>query len=258
MKGILKYSVPLIPNTICWWIVSSSDKYIILGELGTISNGIYSISNKFPTVLTMLASIFYLAWQDAAIREYNSKDRNIFFSQVFNKYFTLLMSMTIFLIPFTRLVIDKVVAKEYNMAWKYTGFLYLASVFSALCGFLGLGYQISKETQRSVLSTVCSALLNIIINIIMVRKYGLYAASFSTLSAYVFLMFIRIIHTKKYFRLKIMWNKFIGLLLVNFGIIIATYWCGDFVCYMLCALGMVSALLLNKSVYMSYVKNFQR
>ena len=29
-KPVIKYSFPLVPNTVCWWVVNSSDRYIIL------------------------------------------------------------------------------------------------------------------------------------------------------------------------------------------------------------------------------------
>ena len=54
LKEIIKYSVPLIPNMISWWIVSASDRTIISTVLGVAQNGIYSAANKFSGVFTTL------------------------------------------------------------------------------------------------------------------------------------------------------------------------------------------------------------
>ena len=104
LEPILKYSAPLVPNTICWWVVNSSDRYIILFALGTAYNGIYSMSTKFPTILTMVTSIFYLAWQETAIKEYNTPERDRFFSDIFQKYYVLLFSLCLCAIPATKIV----------------------------------------------------------------------------------------------------------------------------------------------------------
>lgn len=208
LKKIFLYSIPLVPNTVCWWVVNSSDRYIILGFLGTKFNGIYSISNKFPTILTTITGIFYLAWQESAITEYDSPNRDDFFSNIFKKYYILLFSLCLCGIPFTHVVMWFFVGNEYKMAWIYTGALYLAAVFSALSSFLGLGYQISKETTRSVITTVIAAIINAVINLSMIGILGLHAASISTFIAYFFLFMVRVKHTKRYFTLNVNWHEF--------------------------------------------------
>lgn len=210
-KALIRYSLPLVPNAISWWAVNSSNRYIILASLGTVHNGIFSMANKFPTVLTTLTSIFGLAWQESAIKEYRTPNRDAFFSDVFCKYYRVLFSLTICAIPATRLVMEWFAAAEYGEAWKYTGFLYLAASFSALCSFLGTGYQISKETRRSFTSTIVAAGTSIMLNILTIELLGLHASSMSTFLAYLLLFMIRMKHTRRYFMLKVMWLEFIAL-----------------------------------------------
>lgn len=214
MKPLLSYSAPLVPNTICWWIVNSSNRYIILSFLGTSFNGLFSMSSRFPTVLTTIASIFFLAWQETAIKEYNNPERDTFFSDVFQKYYVLLFTLCICAIPVTRIVIESFVAAEYKQAWYYTGFLYIGSTFSALSSFLGMGYQISKETGKSFVTTVYAAIINLLVNIGLVHYIGLHAASIATFLAYLSLFTLRFMDTKKYFTLKVDWKKFNLLFIV--------------------------------------------
>ena len=212
-KALFKYSLPLIPNAVSWWIVNSSDRYIILFFLGTAYNGIYSISNKFPTIITTITGIVYFSLQESIIKEYGSQDRDQFYSKIFKKYYTILFSLVICAIPATKLVIQWFVSTAYRSAWEFTGFLYISTVFSALSAFLGIGYQISKETKRSVISTVSAAGINALINIVLIDHIGLYAASFSTMVAYIFLFGLRIKHSRKYFQLNIQWTHFLTLIL---------------------------------------------
>lgn len=213
IKPLLSYSLPLIPNSLSWWIVNSSDRYIILFFLGSTYNGIYSVANKFPTVITTITGIVYLSLQESIIKEYNSSDRDKFYSRVFKNYYTILFLLVICAIPATRLIVQWFIGLNYSNAWEFTGFLYIGAVFSALSAFLGIGYQISKETKRSMISTVSAAILNIFITLLLIRYMDLYAVSFSTMIAYIFLFGLRIKHSKKYFQLKIKWAHF---LLLNF------------------------------------------
>lgn len=256
---ILRYSAPLVPNTICWWVVNASDRYIILFALGAAYNGIYSMATKFPTVLTMITVIFFMAWQETAIKEYNTSERDNFFSEIFHKYSVLLFSLCLCAIPVTRIVIELFVSAAYREAWKYTGFLYLGAAFSALCSFLGMGYQISKETARSLATTIFAAILNFGINIACVHFVGLQAASFSTFAAYLFLFLIRLKHSQRYFTLTIRWGVFGSLFaavlaMMALSFIIPNLW----LCAVVELAAVVITLKLNADILMPYFEKIKK
>lgn len=252
MKPLLIYSAPLVPNTICWWIVNSSNRYIILSFLGTSFNGLFSMASRFPTVLTTIASIFFLAWQETAIKEYNTPERDIFFSAVFQKYYVLLYTLCICAIPITRIVIELFVAAEYKQAWYYTGFLYMGAAFSALCSFLGMGYQISKETGKSFVTTVYAAIINLLVNIGLVQFIGLHAASIATFLAYFSLFIIRIIDTKKYFTLKVNWAKFnLLFMVVLFMVAVVGFIDSLYMCYVMCFFSIIVLYYYNFELIVS-------
>lgn len=253
-KSILKYTLPLIPNTVSWWIVSSSDRYIILFGLGTTFNGIYAIANKFPTIITMVASILYLALQEAVIKAYNEEDRDAFYSNIFEKYYKFLFSLVMCAVPITKIIIMFFVGTAYTSAWKYVGFLFMSTVFSSLSSFLGIGYQVSKDTKRSAISTIFAAIINIIVNVLLINFIGLHAASLSTLCAYVFLFVIRIIHSKKYFSLYINWKKFVFLFVECLVIIGLTFICNIYVILVIFIVAVVLFLYNNKDTIVPIIK----
>ncbi len=227
-KNIIKYTLPLISNQISWWIVNSSDRYIILFFLGRSFNGIYTISNKFPTVISIIAGILYLSFQEAIIKEYNSDDRDKFYSRIFEKYYLFLFSLVLCGVPSTKIVMLYLVGEGYTMAWKYIGFLFLGAVFCALSSFLGIGYQVAKETKRSASSTILAAIVNVAVNLSLVKFIGLHAATFSTFVSYVFLFVIRMCHSRRYFTLHVNWLKF-GLMFLIASISVVVGYLGNFI-----------------------------
>lgn len=223
IREILHYSLPLIPNNIGWWVVNSSDRYVILFFLGASFNGIYSIANKFPTVVTVITGILYLSLQESMLKEYNSPDRDHFYSEIYIRFIRFIFPIAMCGIPATRIVLELFAGLEYREAWMYSGFLFLSTVYSSLSGLLGIGYQISRETKRSVVSTVGAVLVNVVINISLIKSIGLYAASFSTLLSYMFLFFVRIIHSKKYYKININWLEFVTYNILSVIIIYLTF-----------------------------------
>ena len=259
LKEILQYSMPIIPTTICWWIVDACDRYIILFNLGKEYNGIYAMAVKFPTLITSLTSIFYLAWQESAIKEYNSSSRDIFFTKVYKKYNRLLFSICICCIPGTKIIVERFLSDDYHRAWVYTGPLFVATAYMALSSFLGLGYQISKETKRSTLTSVIAAVINSLLNILFIKSIGLYAASLSTLIAYFVLFIIRIWDTKKYFSIQYKLEDTILLPVMSFIVIVLTfYFSSCFAIFLLILICILVAIYLNKNIVMIFfikVKN---
>lgn len=253
-KKIFQYSMPLVPNQISWWIVNFSDRYIILFFLGTSFNGIYAISNKFPTIVTTITGIIYLALQETVIKEYDSLDRDVFYSKVFKNYFCFLFSIVMCAIPATKIVIEWFVSSAYTDAYKYMNFLYISTVFSALSSFLGIGYQISKETKRSIRSTISAAAINMLINIILINQIGLHAASLSTMISYMILFIIRMIHSQKYFSLNVEWMRFFALLILTLTVSAISYYTSVWLNLGLLLIVLLFALVFNRKMIMKITK----
>ena len=68
-KEMLQYSAPLVPSALSWWVMSASDRYVIRFFLGSVSNGIYSVAYKFPSILQIMFQMFNNSWTDLALSE---------------------------------------------------------------------------------------------------------------------------------------------------------------------------------------------
>lgn len=206
--AMLRYSLPLVPNTINWWAINTSNRYFILAFLGTTANGIYAISSKFPSLLYMCTTIFYLAWQESAITTAGAEDSSAFQTHVFTFYTKLLFALTGFLIPITRVIVVQFMAASYADAWQYCGFLYIGMVFSALSSFLGTSYQVAKETKGALYTTLISAAISIALCVGLIRFMGLQAVSLSICLSYIVLFFIRWKDCTRYVQLCLDWKGF--------------------------------------------------
>ena len=97
-KEMLRYSIPLIPNSIFWWINNMASRYLIAYFLGTTENGLFAVAYKIPTVIVLMSNIFMDAWQMSAVSDVPKK-RAQFFTRVFVCYQALLCTAASGLIP---------------------------------------------------------------------------------------------------------------------------------------------------------------
>ena len=202
LKDIVKYSVPLIPNMISWWIVSASDRTIISAVIGVAQNGIYSAANKFSGIFSTLYSVFNLTWTESASININSEDRDEFFSKIFDfivRFFGSLCLGTIAVMPF---VFGILVNEKFAESYYQIPILILGSVFNILVSFLGSVYVAKKLTKEIAKTSIIAAIINIVVNVALINQIGLYAASISTVIAYFAMFIYRWIDVKKYVSIK--------------------------------------------------------
>lgn len=245
LKEIIKYSVPLIPNMISWWIVSASDRTIISAVIGIAQNGIYSAANKFSGVFTTLYSVFNLTWTESASININSEDRDEFFSKILDfviRFFGCLCLGTIAVMPF---VFNILINEKFAEAYYQIPILILGSVFNILVSFAGSIYVAKKLTKEIAKTSIISAIINIVVNVVLIKSIGLYAASISTVLAYALMFIYRWIDVKKYVKFNV--NKILMFALtIMYGITIFTYYLKNTI---------VSAIVLGIVVVFAVIAN---
>lgn len=200
-KGMLKFALPLIPTQIFWWIVSVSDQYLVAFMISDSANGIYAAAYKVPTILMVVASIFMDAWQISAVQE-NNEDRARFFSKVFNAYQTIMLFASACLIPFSKLLTKILVSGAYYDSWRYIPFLIIATAFCNLVNFTGSVYMVEKRSVASLVTTIMGAVINIVLNLILIPLWGIQGAAIATFVSYFVVFVVRVIHTRQFIHIR--------------------------------------------------------
>ena len=169
-KDMLRYSIPLIPNTVFWWIISVSDRYMVTHFVGQGANGIYAAAYKIPTLITLVCQVFAQAWTYSSVLEDDKKERSEFFSRVFTFYLAVLFVGASGIILFSKLFTGVLFHESYYESWRYIPVLTLATVFSSLVTFMGSVYTVSKKSLPAMLTVTAGAITNIVLNFLLIPK----------------------------------------------------------------------------------------
>ncbi len=210
-KQMLAFSVPLIPAAVMWWVTNVSDRFLVQHFMGNDANGIYTIAYKIPTIITTIYAMFNQAWNMSAITESDSKGRARFYKNVFDSnqsvLYVLAAAVMVMLIPLTKILVES----SFFISYKYAPILIVATVFTCFTSFLGSIYAAAKKTKHSFFTSLLGAVVNIILNLILIPKFGINGASFATLVSYALVFVIRMIDIKKFAPFKVI----PGRILVN-------------------------------------------
>lgn len=226
LREMMKYSLPLIPTYILWWITSASDRWFVIDMISSHDNGIYSAAYKIPTLLLLVTTLFNQAWQMSAIENKDQKDLPDFYTRIYGAYSSVLFMGAAGLImivkPLTYLLVDNDPAKNYVFAYHYTPILIIAMIFQCLCQFMSSIYSVRKKSMNSMLTSLVAAAVNIVLNILLIPRLGVYGAALATAASYFACFMVRIFDARSYVKFNVSWFKMIvNMVVVGYMAIVA-------------------------------------
>lgn len=202
MKEMIRYSLPMVPNSVSLWVVNLSDRLVITGVLGVEANAIYAVANKIPSLIGVFYNTFNLAWQESASLSSNDNDAEQYYSTVFENLYNFLVSIVCLLIAVTPILFSVLIKGDYSEAYYQMPILFIGVFFSCLSSYYGGIYVGSKTTKKLGISSFFSALINFLINIVLIKYIGIYAASISTMISYILLVIYRVFDTRRIRKIK--------------------------------------------------------
>lgn len=230
LQEMLKYSIPMIPTLLAWSINMYINKYMLIGLLpqgeGLSASGIFSVANKIPSILTSVLSIFTHAWQLSAISNVNDPDESNYYTRMYRGLHIVSLVGCLLIIPLSKIASEILFDPNYYSAWQHIPFLTMSAFFSCLCGFLASAFRAYKKTGQLFVSVAIGAVVNIILNFVLIKNIGVVGASIATAASFVVTWAVRMRTIQKLVKVKIQLPQTIvtyilvitGCLLISFDV----------------------------------------
>lgn len=255
-KEMVAYCVPLIFNNIALWVNAFLDRYFVTFFCGVSENGIYSVAGKIPTILSTCYSVFASAWTLSAIKEFDSEDKDGFFSRTYNTYGALMTTLCSLIILFNIPLAKFLFTKDFFFAWKYSSILLLSVMFNTLTVFQGSIFSAVKKTKIVATTTIISAIVNTLFNMLLIPIMGALGAAIATAFAYFIMWIIRYFVMNKYISMKIYLLKDLCIYLIIAVQIVFEHMEGHFFIGQLLCFAFIA--FINRKYFKSIFKIFKR
>lgn len=191
LRGMLAYSLPLVPNVIAFWIVNVSDRVLISLFLGIGANGLYAVSARVATLLSIVFGVFNVSFQQTAVGAQSDSDREIFFGRLLVRSGRFLFGVGCLVTGFSPLFFDWVFSSAFSDAYRYVPGLVFGALLLSLAQFLGNLLIAFRRTKAVGASTAVAALLNVLMNLALIPVLGVHGAVLSTIVAYFVMLVVR-------------------------------------------------------------------
>lgn len=190
LTSLLKFGVPYIPAGASVIIVELVDRFMLQRMASAQVVGVYSAAYKLGVGLLLFVNVFRLAWQPFFLEASKQADAKAVYARVLT-YFLFIMGglflgLSLFIDDLVRLQVGRYTffGRAY---WAGTGIVPLILLSYVLYGLyinLIVGVYLEQKTTYLPLITGSAAFVNIASNLVLIPRFGMYGAAFSTVLAY--------------------------------------------------------------------------
>jgi len=197
LKQLLIIAIPLFPNFLVYWIYNSFDKVMITNILGIGEAGIYAIGAKIGAISQLIYTAFAGGWQYFSFSTMNEKDQVKSNSLIFEYLGIISYIATILMCFFSHSIFKILFEEEYLRAHVIAPYLFMAPLLLMMFQVACNQFLIIKKTWPNLFILITGAIINVILNYVLIPILGIEGAAISTLIGYIISDIIVIIVLQK-------------------------------------------------------------
>jgi O-antigen/teichoic acid export membrane protein len=204
-NALLKFGLPYIPAGLAAMMVQVIDRPILLALTNESTVGIYQANYRLGIFMMLVVSMYDYAWRPFFLTHANDLDAKQLFAKILT-YFTFFSSTLILLVS---LYIDDLVKFRVlgrfiiNPAyWSGLGIVpivLLGYLFNGIFVNLMAGIYIEKRTSHLPYITGIGAAVNVIANLLLIPRFGMFGAAWATFFAYAAMALAIYMVSQKYY-----------------------------------------------------------
>lgn len=252
VKTLLKYSLPLIPATIVGWVLNSMDKIMIRSLCDYQQLGLYDTALKIVSVLAIVQNCFSTFWSPIAFKWNKEKKETEKFEEVGKILSIIMVSMFMGILTFKEVII-KILSPDYYNAVEILPFLLIYPIMYTVSEVTVVGIYFSGKSVTTIIVAVCSCVLNVTLNSLLIPKYGAIGASIATGCSYILFFWLRTIISRKVWR-HFSINYYVYITIIILVQCFINIMCQGVLLNVLNVVLIITFLLANKKTIIFYLK----
>ena len=210
-KQGLSFSWPFIPTLMIAWILNWSDSVFIAHYASMSEVGLYAMAYKISMAFFMVTGAFSIAYQPVFFRKANEANQDTARKNIYSiihvasrAFIACGFLLALFSEDIVRLLLDE----KYNEIHFIIRILLLSHVLAAIMGISSNMYYLQSKKSKLQLAVVSiSAFVNLLLNYLLVPKYGMYGASVATVLSIIVLTFMHYSYSRTCYFIEIYWWK---------------------------------------------------
>jgi O-antigen/teichoic acid export membrane protein len=222
-KSMLAFGLPLVLNFVSYWLLQLSDRYLLslFGSLAQTAR--YAAAYNLGSVMSVLVmGPFTLVWPTTMFAIAKRKDAAQVFRLVF-RWFSMFLLLTAFGLSLIGIILlDLLFPVSYHSTASVIPTVAVSIAFYGIYYIFTIGSNVMRKTWFAAVFTSIAAIVNIIINLVLIPLYGAIGAAASTLIAYIVLALAAYSINQRIYPIPFEIGRFIVALFVGVGLYVGS------------------------------------
>lgn len=185
---VFRYGYPFVFAGAAYWVFGSMDRWMLIEFADAEEVGLFSMGFKIASVVTFLIYAFSQAWSPFAFKTYgeNPAYREIY-TRILSGWFFLLALAGLGIALFGREVLMLLTPPAY---WPSAPIVGICAAGLALFGtthITAVGLSLERKTMLLTYAAWLAAIANVLLNLVLIPRWGALGAAASTLLSYFLL-----------------------------------------------------------------------
>jgi len=205
-EKVIRYGLPLIVFEFSGIILTYGDRYLLQFFHGARSVGMYSVGYNLSTYCSnLLISPFILCVFPAYMKIWAREGRNateIFLNRALNVFLLVSIAIIFGVSALSKELVTVLASGKYLIAYAIIPYVITGLFINGSNSILSAGLYIDKKTALISGLTLFAGMLNVVLNIFLIPKFGIIGASAATLISYFILTALRMYFSLKGLRIQ--------------------------------------------------------
>ncbi|MDP8201911.1 MAG: polysaccharide biosynthesis C-terminal domain-containing protein [Candidatus Tenebribacter burtonii] len=263
IKEILVIGIPLAIGGLASWVLNMTDRYMLKfllpDEIALTQVGLYSLGAKISSFLHfVLVAPFMLSWGALMYSYQNDPNAKNIYKSILN-IFTAIGGILFILISLFSPEILNLISqnKDYVVAYKVVPYLTFSKLLFGIYMVFTVGVTLTKNTKYISYANIIAAILNIILNLLFIPKFGMTGAALASLISFIIRTIILYSNAQKHYHINYDIIKVSSFVFVLLGIsVIQNYYQIHLILKLVLFLTIVSLTPLTGLVKYSQISSF--
>lgn len=185
IRSLVFIGLPIVPAALFAWVISASDRLILVALTDTAQVGLYAAAAKLALGGTLLVSSLMLAWTPFALAIQRRPSAAESYASALLAYVGVAGALLVTAAPFARPTLSLVAGSAYEGGSNVVWLLLAGSLAYGAYLMVIIGVQLGGRPWIVSVTTGLAAALNIVGNLILIPRLGFYGAGVATLVAYL-------------------------------------------------------------------------
>jgi O-antigen/teichoic acid export membrane protein len=186
--AMIKFSTPLVFSGLAWYSWYFIDRFMLRSLLTLHELGLFSVAAKFAIIFGVILSVVENSFFPIVLSNYKDESTPKKIAEFFSIVLVGILFLYCGISFFAKDIFNFLSAGEFNEAWKLLPLICLGQIFVKIYFFMP-GFAIKRKTIYILYLSLAGTSINIILNFLLISKYGLQGAAIATsLGALCFLI----------------------------------------------------------------------